>query len=530
MRRAIETVPKDGKLVILEDGARGTYEVARWSAEQSGWVGETGKPIPIAPTHWLPLQRDDLLLPSGNEHLQTEEKSCGSPDRGGHHNLPLSSDRADLEWPSSQELEWPSSQEDVFGPRQVASAVNSSDVEPQTVAGEPEPRAVHRFAFTSIALAMIASSLVGMYFRAPMLSYLKQYADQPAPTVGRVTDRPLKQEVQQADLLGRGRAVQPSDKSDGRDEHEASGTPQTNKSSQATGFVKGAEERNRSAALAGELAMAQQNVETQMTRSNNAASEVAQLKKAANTAASDLQRERERAEALASDLAKGQRAVNGAGTSSRRKDDEAVQIKQVAEMATAKLQQALQQQRERAQTLESEMAKTPQHTKAQVAAPRESIQAAEYANAERSLSQHKEREPIWSRYVSNELRIGVDLPKDVFVVDGGPTKTLDGRSFRTADGRADVSIYSIGKPAGETPKSFLRNRFQLPSSNVFYRHLKGRVLALSGFRDDKIWYARCNFASVRVNCVALNYPAREKRSFDAIVTRISNTLSIPSDG
>ena len=104
MRREIETVPKDGKLVILEDDTRGTYELARWSTEQSAWVGENGKPIPIIPTHWLPLQRDECLLPEGNEYLlQREAESCGPPDLPLRHVLPLSSDRAALDWPPAQE-------------------------------------------------------------------------------------------------------------------------------------------------------------------------------------------------------------------------------------------------------------------------------------------------------------------------------------------------------------------------------------------------------------------------------------------
>ena len=77
MRREIETVPKDGKLVILEDDVRGTYELARWSTEQSAWVGENGKPIAIAPTHWLPLQRDKCLLSGGDEYLQ-KKRSCAA--------------------------------------------------------------------------------------------------------------------------------------------------------------------------------------------------------------------------------------------------------------------------------------------------------------------------------------------------------------------------------------------------------------------------------------------------------------------
>ena len=204
MRREIETVPKDGKLVILEDDARATYELARWSTEQSAWVGENGKPIPIAPTHWLPLQRDERLLPGGDEYLQREAESCGPPDHPIRHILPLSSDRAALEWPSAQE--------DAFAlGKDSRAAVTFPGIEPRTAASEPAPPAWRRFAVSSIAAAMIASSLVGMYFRAPITAYVTQYADQlDIATIGRIWEQPSKQaiplpiqEVQQAELLGR---------------------------------------------------------------------------------------------------------------------------------------------------------------------------------------------------------------------------------------------------------------------------------------------------------------------------------------
>jgi hypothetical protein len=133
----------------------------------------------------------------------------------------------------------------------------------------------------------------------------------------------------------------------------------------------------------------------------------------------------------------------------------------------------------------------------------------------------------WSRYTDPNISVSVDLPADLFSVDRGPTEKSEGRSFTTPDGRADVSFYSVPISAGDTPASFFKNRFQLPSSSVVYRRLTNRVLALSGFRQDKIWYARCNFASHRANCVALNYPAAEKRRWDVVVTRISNSLSSP---
>src|SRR5262245_25953484 len=55
MRRAIETAPRDGKAILLEDDAGEEYAVARWSAEANEWVGESGEPIQIAATHWYAM-------------------------------------------------------------------------------------------------------------------------------------------------------------------------------------------------------------------------------------------------------------------------------------------------------------------------------------------------------------------------------------------------------------------------------------------------------------------------------------------
>ena len=134
----------------------------------------------------------------------------------------------------------------------------------------------------------------------------------------------------------------------------------------------------------------------------------------------------------------------------------------------------------------------------------------------------------WTRYSNPHLGVSVDMPAELFAVDGGPAASFPGRTFKTSDGRADLSVYAIDNAANETPATFLRKRFQLSSSAAVYRRVTPRILAVSGYRGDQIWYARCNFASTRVNCVALNYPAREKRSWDSVVTRISNTLSSPN--
>ena len=65
MRKAIDTAPRNGDFVILEDGARGTIAVARWSAESAQWLDEHGTPCQLNATHWhSPQNRDEKGTPS----------------------------------------------------------------------------------------------------------------------------------------------------------------------------------------------------------------------------------------------------------------------------------------------------------------------------------------------------------------------------------------------------------------------------------------------------------------------------------
>ena len=129
-------------------------------------------------------------------------------------------------------------------------------------------------------------------------------------------------------------------------------------------------------ALESELAKVRQNADAQVAALRKSNEEAAQLKKAADTTTSDLQRERERAEALVKEVAKVRLEVEALSALSSQKDDEAAQLKRVSETAMAELQQSLQQQRDMAQALESELAKVRQNADAQVAALRKSNEEA----------------------------------------------------------------------------------------------------------------------------------------------------------
>ena len=128
----------------------------------------------------------------------------------------------------------------------------------------------------------------------------------------------------------------------------------------------------------------------------------------------------------------------------------------------------------------------------------------------------------WQRYVVPETGASVDIPASIFVEAGKP-ETGYGRRFLTSDRRANLTVQSVANDAGNSPARFLAAKN--PPSGIVYRKVTDRFFVVSSFRDDMIWYNRCNFTGRLANCVLINYPAAEKRQWDSIVTRISNTLA-----
>jgi hypothetical protein len=129
----------------------------------------------------------------------------------------------------------------------------------------------------------------------------------------------------------------------------------------------------------------------------------------------------------------------------------------------------------------------------------------------------------WQRFAVPETSAAVDIPTTIFTEDAGKPTTGYGRRFLTSDGRADLTVQSVPNDAGDSPAVFLAK--MNPPSNIVYKRVTPRFFVVSSFRNGKIWYNRCNFARRFMNCVLINYPAAEKRQWDSVVTRISNTLA-----
>jgi len=129
----------------------------------------------------------------------------------------------------------------------------------------------------------------------------------------------------------------------------------------------------------------------------------------------------------------------------------------------------------------------------------------------------------WQTFVVPETGATVQIPTSVFTEDAGKSPTGYGRRFLTSDHRADLTVQSLPNDRRDSPAAFLMKKH--PPSNIVYKKITSRFFVVSSFRNNKIWYNRCNFAGASVNCILINYPAAEKRQWDNVVTRISNTMA-----
>jgi hypothetical protein len=454
MRRAIETAPRDGKVVILEDDVTGAFELARWSAEALAWVKENGELSKIGPTYWHAMRRDENLLQEGDANLlDGEAGSAGASESPERPSLLSHLGRVELPSPigapdvvalrpsatpsptnviaikseiapakrhsASRKAQWDhETAESSFAAALVAACSSSSDrvesqspfVAPNVVA--PRPVAIpspmnvtavksqitpdrapagRGFAVSSTAAAMIAASLIGMYFyfRAEVDTYVTQYVGQ--RDIARIGTSPRAS--QKADTVAPAPAVRQQAEANGNSEQilAAAGQEPAANEVQYRGALT--EERERNAALANELATARQEADTQAALSTKSGKDAEQLKRAAETASLELrqslQQEKERAEALTGELAKARREIEAQAALSRTKSEEAAQLKRMAESATTDLQQSVHQERERAEALAGELAKARREN--EEAAQLKRMAESATTDLQQSLQQQRER-------------------------------------------------------------------------------------------------------------------------------------------
>ena len=331
-RLPIETAPRDGGSVILEEGARGKYDIARWAPEADGWVRENGEPIKITPSYWNPIEGENYLA----------------------------------------------------APPETVAAVKtgSTAVEPKR-----STRARNRLAAFSIAASLVGAAGTALYFRAEVTSFVAQHAvrqdllrittigDQVVGQASRWLSRNFESQVspaqmsqgqntQQVDASARYIApIRPQTEADSagaRASKTLSAKTETLPEPAAIDVELGralAAERDRGAALASELSMARRDFETKTALLSKAADEAAQFRRTAEVTATELRQsllqERDRAAALARELATARRDLETEVALSSKAGEDAEQLRQAAKAATAGLEQERNRSAELARDLES---------------------------------------------------------------------------------------------------------------------------------------------------------------------------------
>jgi hypothetical protein len=127
----------------------------------------------------------------------------------------------------------------------------------------------------------------------------------------------------------------------------------------------------------------------------------------------------------------------------------------------------------------------------------------------------------WRTFEVPDFGTSIQYPASIFTPAGRPEMGL-GQRFERADGRAVLSIYARSNKAGDSPRTYLRKHLRVERTELDYVRIARSFFAISSER-----YSRCNFSGSApgvIHCFDLKYPQEEKRSWDAVVTRLSLSL------
>jgi hypothetical protein len=445
MRKAIDTAPRNGDFVILEDGARGTIAVARWSSEAAQWLDEHGTPSQLNPTHWHSQQsRDEKGTPSQfNEtywHLPTPAQSVvKTADEVGS----LTAPNKPSAWPTHRGASLPASGGMTAQPQQAARPGRSVNVWARFVgiAGRGCGKIMSAFALaggwivhrrrgivTMAACLLVAAAFAPFLYRSQPGTWLPHWTASENDTG---LKQALRQEQERANKLAR-------DVTAARREAAESQAALIREASEAAGRDKEASERAlvglrqalqlevaKAKKLAGQLVEAQRNGAAQVALTRKTIDDatraeaerervIGELRQAlkqqedqtaqvrrevegkaaqANVRTAEqlaLKQEQDKAEKLGVELATARTEGESQAAILRSARDETTRIKEASARVTNELRQALQQAQDNAEKLTGELATTRQEVEAQTAAAQSANDEAQRA-ADRSKRSAEEQ-------------------------------------------------------------------------------------------------------------------------------------------
>lgn len=132
----------------------------------------------------------------------------------------------------------------------------------------------------------------------------------------------------------------------------------------------------------------------------------------------------------------------------------------------------------------------------------------------------------WRTYANPRFGTIADYPASIFTRLEPPPENGDGQTLTANDGAAKLSIYGSYNSADYTPRSYV-DKLIRPRDAIAFERIAKNFFAVSGQRNETIWYQRCNFPGGdpdTIHCFMLEYPAKQKQRWDPIVARIAKSL------
>ncbi|HZP19905.1 MAG TPA: hypothetical protein VFB16_06800 [Bauldia sp.] len=129
----------------------------------------------------------------------------------------------------------------------------------------------------------------------------------------------------------------------------------------------------------------------------------------------------------------------------------------------------------------------------------------------------------WRTYVNERFGATADVPADW--QPGEPPANGDGLEFRSPDGKATIAVYGSFNSLGTKEEM---NIYASPNEGetITYQKRGKTWVVVSGIAGDRIFYRRTMLSCQGQiwNGVAIEYPAAEKKEYDALVAHVAGSL------
>ncbi len=362
MREAIETAPKTGVFVILEDAAQGTFGVARWSAERAQWVDLDGAPSRLNPTHWeFPQTVDELVTSARRNAIEWRSPASAQGFAATADNL---GSPASLGKPPSRRAHHGTS--GLIAAYERATAIGG-DLDAIVIVGSGDGAVARAAPDHDVAgedrghgIAVTAPSDVGAGDGADRVAVTgaKDEAAVARPAPVGLTAQPRQVAEPERSVTASTGSVDPVGNGYGKSPSvfAVAGSwivrRQRGIATMAAGLVVGV----ALGMLASELVAARREVQSQLSVVDSAKAQIADVKEAAERSADEhrraLQQERDKAEKLAADLAEAKSSLEALTKAKA----QVAGVKDAAERSADEQRRALQQERDKVETLTAALA------------------------------------------------------------------------------------------------------------------------------------------------------------------------------